>query len=237
MAVAVQSISQLAFASRTATDNIVITKPTGLVAGDLMVAIIENGGETNTITPPTNWQEIITIAPGSYYLTSYWKIADSSDAAATNFTFDTTTTAVSAAYMYRIDGHEPSNPIYSFNGTNVSNTANPSFAAAITPAANSLLILGFTGQNLGTPTTTSAYAIATSNPTWTERGDINSLQSILSTATASRPESTSTGNFSCTLDSGDTTNSWRGLIIAIQPILPLTFNLSNNYVQGVKIIT
>ena len=217
MAVAYQTQSSLSWLSRTTAVDMVFTKPTGLAAGDLMLVIAALGSD-QSLTPPTDWVEFVTINPGATGFRAYWKTASADDAAAVSFTFELSGTSVCAGIFYRIDGQDPTTPIIASNGSTANNTKDPSITG-ITPAANCLIIQGWTVANAGfpTPDTISGYAITTSDPTWSERLDIYLTGSIFATATASRPEATDTGNFTCHLDSGDTSNQWRGMIIAVQP--------------------
>lgn len=75
------------------------------------------------------------------------------------------------------------------------------------------------GAETGTPTT-SGYAIATSNPTWTERVDTGSTAYNQAGATATRPEATATGNATATLSSS-TNNT--GQLLSIAPADNVSF--------------
>lgn len=192
MAIAYQSIATTNFANST---DLVISKPTGLAVDDYMVAFVTyNSG---TISHPSGWTQLFDNIVGSRCAAAYKK-ADSSDVAASNFTW--TTGGAS---------NKKAGSIMRFSGvgavssgsvdTELSSTATPTFTTGITPtSANSYLIFCYAAPYTQTA---SAYAITTDNPTWTEVLDINTTgdDRMMALAYASRPETTATGNFTLTI--------------------------------------
>ena len=75
----------------TAGTTVVVTKPTGLAAGDVMIASVAYRGPTGTSVTSPGWTQIAKRAQTQpnpdLTLVSFWKLADGTDAAATNFTF------------------------------------------------------------------------------------------------------------------------------------------------------
>jgi hypothetical protein len=213
MAVAFQSSSTLVMAGRTTTDDMVFTKPTGLAVGDLMfVHIMVNTGVN--VTAASGFT-LLRSTVGDLVMKGYWKIADSSDVAASSFTFQLVSDSDCCGIMYRISGADQTTPIGAETGSTTTNTATPSLAG-ITPPANSLLLVAFTA--FGTSGTISSYAIATSNPSWTESLDTHIAGEVWGSAYGGpRSAATATGNFTATDDSADATNGWTGQIIAIAP--------------------
>lgn len=202
MAIVFQSTSTAGFISGSGQ---AITKPTGLAVGDLMLAhiVIAKSGSTVSFS---GWTSIRTndnsgnAVPRSYL---FYKVADSSDVAASDFSY-TTTPGIdekSAGSITRITGQDATTPISTSNGTSTL-TTNTSFSLAIgaTPSfGNSGLMIFVAGINAAG--TTAGYAIATSNPTWTEIQDISnggSSQLIVASAYATRAAATATGNVSFT---------------------------------------
>ena len=79
-----------------------------------------------------------------------------------------------------------------------SSTNTPTFTTGVTPSvANSYLIFVYFSSFTHT---VSSYAITTDNPSWTEITDISEAtpDMTMALAYASRPETTATGNFTCT---------------------------------------
>ena len=147
MAVAVQTFESTGYASASAT--LVITKPTGLVIGDLMVAIISIAGETTvpSMTPPTGWAtEIAMGETGSNNVgrAAYYKIAVSGDVAGSNFTFTAASSTTIAGGILRINGHDPNNPIFFSDDVEPTGVTTLSAATSVTPQmTNSLAVTAF----------------------------------------------------------------------------------------------
>lgn len=195
----VQSTSTLAGGTAT---NAVITKPTGLAAGDLMVAHLVLGDATATYATPSGWTVAGTAQRSNVtYQTIMYKIADSADAAATDFTFTIGTSEPRAGAILRISGFNPVQPIDSIYSGAAENTVSPSFATGLTPTHASSLLIMFTSNNVGR--NVSSQAIATSNPSWTEAYDMTDGSfGGFACAYATRTEVTALGDGSFTNDSG-----------------------------------
>lgn len=229
MAVAIASSSTN---TAVASSSIVITKPTGLAVGDLMIACIHmywTGGDRE-VNLASGWT---TIAVGlrihnggennGTAMGSMYKIADSSDVAASDFTFSTTGTGSLAGCVLRITGMSPSAPINTHNETATDNGGSGgSFSfSGITPTFADCMLLLFAGTR--NSTSHSTYAIATSNPSWTELFDISATFSL---AYAIRPETTATGNASYAIGGAGSGTDALGTIIAIKPATDVTVSPS-----------
>lgn len=200
-------------------DELVITKPTGLAVGDMMIAHLFSKTTSNAWTA-TGWTLITSSNTADHV--AYYKVATSDDTSATNFTFTRTGSELVGGAIIRLTG--ASTTFYYDADVDNDNTASGSpvtFSGGVTPAANSLLLFLTGSHGTGGATiTTSSYAIATSNPTWTELYDGGTTADNdmwVSAAYAIRPEATATGNYTVTLGSvGGFTN---GLLIAVAPVL------------------
>lgn len=221
MAVTFQSV-QISGDLTTGVSSSVVTKPTSLAVGDLMIGVyIFNEPNTGAGTPPSGFTLIGSKLgdTGSDALKSavYYKIATSSDVAATNFTFTTSSSGVQTAAIMRIVGQSNDIATYKYAGDLKDDSQNPSISASITPDSNSLILQFWAGitsiNSIGT------YAIATSNPTWTEGYNVqytavpNSAR--VAFAYANRIQSTATGNMSCV--GGIATTDWVGQMVSIPP--------------------
>lgn len=153
MAIVVESTASRGF---VASNTVVITKPTGLTEGDLMVAFISVIGDTTqpTITTPSGWSTIIAMGEtgaNNVGRAAYYKIATSTDAAATDFTFTASFGTDMAGGMYRITGFDSTNPIFASTDVEPATTSTQGSATiSLTPqVADSLFIAGiFTGGEL-----------------------------------------------------------------------------------------
>lgn len=212
MAVTVQSIGD--FSSKNSGTSLNVDAPVGVTVGDLLVLHVATDG--NSVTTPSGWtagpnlNSASTTARGY----SFYKIADSGDAAAGSFTIETGSGGTGAR-CFRIDGHDGSAPINTSNsGTAASSTVT---VTTVTPTrGNSLILFLVNADSDGSARTCSGYTMATSSPSFTEhyddQWDTNGYQ--MSAASGLRPETTATGNITATLDGSDPNV---GLVLAIQP--------------------
>lgn len=206
--------------------TIVITKPTSLAVGDLMVAHIFYQ-RAATMTPLTGWYNLAGTVDSATTVDDtqamkasvQYKVADAGDVAASNFTwtFTVDTTVARGGAIYRIIGQDLDTPIGASNQTLAVGSATPSFAIGITPpVANSLLLMLATSSEEGTAH--ASQAIVTSNPTWTENYDLaGAAGRVMSGATATRPQTTDTGNASFAVTTGTAGTDSTCFLIAISP--------------------
>lgn len=236
MAVAFESVATTSWQTVTNGNNLTITKPTGLNAGDLMVAHLSNvvGGSNNADgwNTPSGWTILVDDSESgnlnsSAGLVVFYKIADSGDAAASNFSFTkngSQGTTVHGA-LYRISG---ASAVAKASDSEIS-TLTPTYTNTITPSfANSLLLFLTTYADAGaTAGSASSYAITTDNPTWTETydtyGEIFPHRGLTAGAYASRSAVTATGNSTITFTAtgGNAQNSI-GVIVVISPVVDVT---------------
>ena len=215
--------------SNTGFTTVVITKPTSLAVGDLMLAGIwgSNDGSNNIVLDtPSGWtlEESVNISSNVSMLEVYSKIADSADVSASDFTFTSSTSTSASRHMighilrftnYGLKAGEASGQ------TTGSGIASLSFAG-FTPSYPDTTLVFFSGIDSSTSQyTTSTYAIATSNPTWTERAESSvndaTRDSALGVATAVRPEATATGNATASYSASADGMRGAGVIIALAP--------------------
>lgn len=205
------AFGSVASATASSATSVVITKPSSLAAGDLMVAFITEGNSGGTPNTPSGWTlitDINDIGVGGVDTFCFAKIADAGDAAASNFTFSysgsntniegilyrITGTFASTNNIYLIAadaaGDEPSSDVFRFT---------PGFTQNV---ASSVLLFHAHGVFSGTNTApvVSAFALETNNPTWTEDVDGNSADTTRSFASAhaTRTETTATGYYQVT---------------------------------------
>lgn len=223
MAVAYESIGS----GTSTTTSLTVTKPTGLAEGDLMLAgiVVEyGGGNTTTVNTPSGWTKISAVnVAADCELASFYKVADSSDVAASNFTF--TATAIGFGEMIgnivRISDYGIIAGNDEFAESNSSTTL--TISGGFTPTRSNTLFVGFLSKSSTISTGDfTAIALATDDPTWTERTDAvfgngsGSYDTRLAVYTASRSAATATGNITLTNVASDNAR-YLGIVVSVAP--------------------
>jgi hypothetical protein len=238
MAILVPSTANTTFANAA---SIVITKPTGLAAGDVLFAAIYVTSGTVTVTTPSGWTQLAVeaqTASGQHTLTTLYKVADSADAAATNFTFNLSGTTQVSGALLRITGAAFTTLISGNDHDSVTN-GTLTFTGGLTPQNASSLLIMCAGvcaaQQNGD---LNAFAIANDNPSWTEvfedernLTDGNNLAWAISYAI--RTQTTASGNYS--FNDGGYSNvniDSVGQLICINPAISITVSPSVIEVAG-----
>ncbi len=155
MAVAFDAV---ATSSGAASLNVVLTKPAGLVVGELMVALFTQGvavGTDDVNTAPSGWTYVGKIfSTEGEMLYFSWKVADSGDVAASNFTWAMTASHVYHGHIASYTGAHTTAPFptsahYALNTNTASTTATTS---TITPTVDNCLIVGYWAMGSGSAT-------------------------------------------------------------------------------------
>lgn len=180
----------------------------------------------------TGWTQIATDVADSgsngHRATAYYKVADSGDTGATDFTFTADAGAESiCGAIYRFSGAASAGgaPTGAADEENTATTT-PTFVNTMTPAFADCIMLFLASVPSSGGTSFSGYAITTNNPTWTERYDISNTaagadgDTTLAGATASRPEVTATGDSTVTI--ANSLGASIGIIVAVYPIVNAT---------------
>lgn len=206
MTVVVQSSSSAAV-NGTALE---ITKPTGTVNGDLLIAHLGSNA-TTSYGSLAGWTEIKKDTQINISGITLWKIASSEGA---SFTFTMSLNGRNLGTVWRIDGHNPTTPI---NGSTIlASSGTAVTCGAITPTVANCLFLLMTASRGAI--TGSGYAMTTSDPGgWAEDSDFSSGTDLSSANahSAVRPQTTSTGDATFTLSGNQT---WVSQFIAIAPV-------------------
>lgn len=189
----------------------VVTKPTGTVDGDLLVA---TGGNSagNTITAPAGWNvhagSLSTAAP------LWWKIAASEPA---NYTFTVPGSGNTIIVISRLDGHDPAAPIDDVDGV-ITTSTTMVIPAVTSNGANRLLfqqVLKFNAVTFTEP--------GTSTPRW----DASPGGGAASSGADEVVGSGATGTRTWTAASG--TGSSVSYMLPIAPVPPKTGTFSGGY--------
>lgn len=207
----------------TTGSTVVLTKPVDLAVGDLLICRISTAFSA-TISSFGVFTSLGDATTGSGEYRTYLgaKIADSSDVAASNFTVTMSGGGVlKMGSLSRISNPDTLFANYKYVEGSATNTISPSFTG-LTPtnhADDNLLLQFWTGDNSnsGIPTIDS-YAIATDNPSWTEIYEISDSSGTdvtASMASATRSQTTATGNFSASWSDGTTDSCGQMIAITI----------------------
>lgn len=213
--------------------DVTITKPSSLAEGDLMIAFIASASANNdkAHTGPSGWTKLQEIVPNNGTILTVWGVVATSDqTAATNFSWasgatDNNTTGI----IYRITGALAFGSL-AINVDSASGHSydypTASFGGLTTEYDNALLLMCAAERTADGNVTFSNYAVANSNPTWTQQDDLyyrpSGLAINMAVASATYPTAGATGNFSITMsqDGGDIS----GALVAIYESQDSTFN-------------
>lgn len=178
--------------------------PSGLQVGDLMIACCL-GRNSNAITA-TGWtsQEGLTVAGDtSRRAEALYKVADADDVSNGQTSFGQSGGQVEAGVILRTTGGDTAN-LVSASATNGADASTFTETASVTPATVDSLMIMFWGSRLNSGAiSASGYAIATNDPSWTERADAQVTSAGngvfgIHVATATRAETTASGDSSIT---------------------------------------
>lgn len=210
------------------TNNVGVTNPSGLTAGDLLVSQFCFNVSGSTITMPSGWTEIVRTDRTNKSVQIAYKVASSTDVSNNSYGFSHNGGNTSNSLtIIRISGHNNSQVVLASSGQ--SNSASTTTTApTVTPTIANSLILFFV-ENAGG--TVSGYSLATSSPSFTELYDI-AFGSNTSMAYGVRPETTATG-------AGTATNSSSlaniGQLVVIGPPQSIS-NLDNMTITETKTV-
>jgi len=199
---------------------------------DLLIAVVgetSDSGGLNLSTPtPTGWSLLGSQKDGGdeCVISVLYKYAVLADESATSYTINGLNNDVwGSGAVYRFTGAGRV-PLY----TDATGTGGTSavFATSNTPElANSMLLHVGVAEANSSSGSASAYAIATDNPTWTERVDLFGDASgffgagdgdgLMWGATATRTETTATGNQTCTVTMDSSSETHVGALIIMAP--------------------
>jgi hypothetical protein len=226
MAAVVESSTTATSASGS---SIVLTKPSGLSVGDLMICHYALSDATDTMSTLSGWTHEISnqSAGGTSVKTGLqWKVADSGDVAASNFTFSLTgTSSIPTGALMRISGYIASD-LLNDAATLQGNTQGPVYTNTRTPLSTSALLLFFTTAADASPSLApdvSSWAIVNNNPTWTQVYDIDGdsgggTYCELSCASAQYTAGTATGNSSASISGSSTADSYGMMVVISAPV-------------------
>lgn len=208
--------------------TITITKPTGLVAGDLLVfagVSSEQGGGACTISTKSGWTLVNNVGGTGELANIQYKVADSSDAAASNFVFTKSTNGQAAGALFRISNYFASSLVED-SATATTGAAAVDTTVALTPSLdftveNCLIIAALAvGDNVSAnPATISAYT-STPTLTWTELVDMEAEFSSGNDVGGSIVYATNSGTTSLSSFGATLSNGFDDHVLAMVAIRP-----------------
>ena len=175
MAVVVESTTVNTFSAVT---TVTLTKPTGLAVDDLMVAAIcfTDDIAVATITTPAGWTLVDTtgeLGIDAFRHSTYYKLADSGDVAASNFSFVAATgnPNAGAGVLLRVSGVRTDTQLDSSEIEVQNNVTDPQFTLALTAGQDNVLyVIALASKDNGA-TNIASPTIDGTNPTWVEHLD------------------------------------------------------------------
>ena len=137
------AISWVGAATATANGtSVTVSRPAGVVAGDLMLANVATRNGVTISGVPSGWTLVTTVADGSNMSVDvYRKFFAAADPASYTFTFSASTKATASVLAFR--GVDATSPVLA-SSTNVTASASSVTALAVTvPVTNSMLVAMF----------------------------------------------------------------------------------------------
>lgn len=165
-------LASTATATRSGT-TCTVSSPSGLAAGDMMFARTvnrsNNGEGIKTISPPAGW----TVVTANGASQQFWKKATAGDVSGGSFVFSNFPNLASDDHGFaaidRITGGNQLVLIDDSNASSVSGTTAMTTSGATPTFIDLLIIVAAHIQSTnGTTVSASSYAVANSNPSWTQ---------------------------------------------------------------------
>ena len=127
------------------SSSVVMTVPTGTIAGDLLIGDVDAAG-TSAITAPSGWTSIVAGAGTSTYSSAYYRVATAADAAGASYTWNLGSTRKAVGRIVDYVGVDTTSiGAPAVNGAASGTTI--TFNSVTTSVANSMVILVATALN------------------------------------------------------------------------------------------
>src|SRR5688572_7280706 len=189
------------------SDLATVAKPSGTVAGNLLVAVVnfEKGSDVTTLTPPSGWTLIRRDNQGNKVgMATFYKVAGASEG--TSYAWTLNGAPKWAAGIARFSGVNTGTPINASDGS-VLNTGNPTAPSVNTTVADTLVLVYYTNKKNAT------YVPATGT---TERWDApNAAGNQPSNMMATFGVAAAGASGSKTATASDATGEWAAQQIAL----------------------
>lgn len=200
---AFESVSAVTHPNTDAT--VTITKPTGVVSGRLMVAVLGWGNRTLS-SAPSGWTLAASNTGAFFKTVAYWKIAGGSEPASYDWVFSGTVSAVGAILHY--SGAHATTPVDDADAGNSTSTASWDAPTSTTTGADRTIVRGVAYDAVRTLTFPSGP---------TSRVDQKDSGSSLAGLGVSEESQASAGNTATRTWTWNSTTTPAGVTIAIAP--------------------
>ena len=217
-------------ANITTAGSVTINKPTGVVAGDVMIAVLAKIGSTTALTAPSGWTVISQAALRTTSTLTYgsvmYRVADGTDGSSYTFALGTTTSAVGDIVAF--SNVDPTGGVKQdgtaggpFDVTPVAMTVNTSGSTSVTASAlttvsaNAAVIMcGMAGGTAGWATSGN-WTIASGPQTLAEIADNHQATAgSVGVAWAAKAAAGTTGAGAVTLSASQRNG---GILLALRP--------------------
>jgi hypothetical protein len=185
--------------------GVVLTKPTGLAVGDLMIACLGLQG-TNTLASKSGWTVMVGGSSAVWSISNLepsvlWKVADSADVAAADFSFDVDDgTGALGGALISISGFNTTDPTTDgVAGNDSNNSTSRSHTISFTPEQANSIIICLMGCQPNTAMNVTSVS-STGSPTWTELLDMAVGGGVFWVGYAQYPSVTEITNFSAVIN-------------------------------------
>lgn len=205
------AITVVASTSATPTGTtVVLSVPTGVAAGDVLIAAMTVASGTATVTPPAGWAAVASVAQATNHRTeTFSRVVDGSEPATYTWTLSVNVRSAGGMIAYR--GVDQANPV------NVTATTAASAGAVTSPAVTTTVdntrLLAVLGSRQSTGQQSYAF-----EATFTEQWDVSWTTTIfMASGLADRNVTTASaiGPFTHTQA---ITSAWTGISIALVPV-------------------
>lgn len=123
-----------------------ITKPAGTAAGDLLIVCLQASANVPGWITPAGWNLWGTQNVGGFAFsdTIFWRVADGTEGA--SFSFDSSGNLTGSAYIARVTGVHPTNPIHASSSVGMdSSTSGSIVIPSLTTTVDDCLLVEFGG--------------------------------------------------------------------------------------------
>ena len=168
---AAQATFRAAASASATTGNITITKPTGTVENDVLIASIGVRPNTTGITPPTGWtlvRRVDTTGPDANSLAVYRLAAGASEPA--SYTWTLTGVSASSGGIQSFTGVDTTTPIDVENGQTTASGLSHATPSIVTTLPNTMLVTShtFASTSTWTPPAGVTESVDAGSPTTLE---------------------------------------------------------------------
>ena len=251
MAIVIESVStQATYTAVTdlgSAGSFVVTKPAGVEVGDMLLVITSTLVSTDYTSPPSGWTEITITQSANMTVNAWYRLADSADVAATEYTFTTARDSTDYCYRcYRLTGTATSrSPVIAQVDDEQTITSSTTVVGTISlEQKTGTLLIGISNVKLSSGrATVTSFELTGTAVTFTERIDDEAGDRSFYLADGISTDDVKATSYTTTFDA-DETGTFYTNILAIYPQKDVTgtldfieetdtaFNISGN--AGVK---